>query len=228
MTPVFAGGQVGFVALQPDGTAWLEYPGPVEDGWEARSFVRWSQERPVSDTVIRSRARVFQGGPLSAWPRSLVGVGEDTWVASSANGQYELEVFDREGTSLVRFCHVGEAFPLAPAERGEDLDEAMPVAWRNALRDLGAPPNPAIISRIVVDLDGRIWVQRDRPPPVSFEMHGAPGAMYDVFLPSGRFLGSIRLPAEHRLLDAGGRRVWALHSGSLGELAIVALEIEGL
>ena len=227
MSPVFAAGQVRFVALQPDRTVWLEFPGPFEEGWEERSFVRWSPDKPVNDTVIRSRARGIRGATLAAWPRSLLGVGAETWVVSNPGGRYELEVFDRDGTSLVRFCHTGEALPLSPAERWEDTDEEMPDAWRDALRELGEPRNPAIISRIVVDLDGRIWAQRDRQLPGEFDRHGAPGAMYDVFLPSGRFLGSIRLPDEQRLMEARGRRVWTLHTGSLGESSIVALEIEG-
>ena len=228
LSPVFVAGQVRFVALQPDHTVWLEYPGPVEDGWEERSFVRWSPDKPVNDTVMWSRARGFAGATLAAWPRSLLGVGAETWVVSNPDGRYELEVFDRDGTSLVRFCHTGEALPLSPAERGEDTDEEMPDAWWRAIRELDEPPNPAIISRIVVDLDGRIWVQRDRPLPGTRDGHGAPGAMYDVFHPSGRFLGSIRLPNEQRLLEARGRRVWTLHTGSFGESSIVALEIEGL
>ena len=228
MSPVFAAGQVRFVALQPDRTVWLEFPGLTVDGWEERSFVRWSPGKPVNDTVVWSPARAFAGATLAAWPRSLLGVGAETWVVSSPDGRYELEVFDRDGGSLVRFCHTGEALPLSSAERGEDADAEMPGGWRDTLRKLGEPPNPAIISRIVVDLDGRIWAQRDRPPPGAFDGHGAPGAMYDVFLPSGRFLGSIRLPDEQRLMEARGASVWTLHTGSLGESSIVALEIEGL
>ena len=228
LSPVFAAGQVRFVALQPDRTVWLEFPGPIEDGWEERSFVRWSPDNPAIDTVMGSRARGFAGATLAAWPRSLLGVGAKTWVVSIADGSYELEVFDRDGTSIVRFCHTGEALPLSPAERGEDPDPETPDAWRDALRAFGEPPKPAIISRIVVDLDGRIWAQRDRPLPGSSDGHGAPGAMYDVFMPSGRFLGSIRLPDQQRLLEARGRRVWTLHTGSLGESSIVSLEIEGL
>ena len=228
LSPVFAAGQVRFVALQPDGTVWLEFPGPIVDGWEERSFVRWSPDRPVNDTVMWSRARGFAGATLAAWPRPLLGVGAETWVVSDPDGSYELEVFGRDGTSLVRFCHTAEALPLSPAERGEDPATEMPDTWRDALRELDEPPNPAIISRIVVDLDGRIWAQRDRPLPGAFDGHGAPGAMYDVFLPSGRFLGSIRVPDEQRLIEAKGHRVWTVHTGSLGESSIVALEIEGL
>lgn len=228
LSPVYTSGQVRFVALQPDGTVWLEYPGPIEDGWEDRSFVRWSPDRPVVDTVMLSRARGFAGATLAAWSRPLLGVGAETWVVSNPDGRYELEVFDQEGTSLARFCHIDEAHPLTPAERGDDTDAEMPVAWRDALRELGEPPNPAVISRIVVDLDGRIWAQRDRPLPGTFDGHGAPGARYDVFLQSGHFLGSIRLPDGQRLLEAKGRRVWTLHTGSLGESSIVALEIEGV
>ncbi len=227
LAPVFAAGQVRFVALQPDRTVWLEFPGPVADGWEERSFVRWSPDRPVNDTIMGSRARGFAGATLAAWPRSLLGVGPETWVVSDPDGRYELEVFERDGRSLVRFCHAAEALPLSPAERGEDPDAEMPDALRDALRELDESRNPAVISRIVVDLDGRIWVQRDRPLPGEFAGHGAAGAMYDVFLPSGRFLGSIRLPDEQRLMEARGRRVWTIHTGSLGESSIVALEIEG-
>ena len=103
-----------------------------------------------------------------------------------------------------------------------------PDAWRDALRELGEPRNLATISRIVVDLDGRIGAQRDRPLPGTDDAHGAAGAMYDVFHQSGRFLGSIRLPDEQRLMEARGRRVWTIHTGTFGESSIVALEIEGL
>ncbi len=91
MSPVFAAGQVRFVALQPDRTVWLEFPGPTVDGWEERSFVRWSPDRPVNDRVLSSPARGFAGAKLAAWPRSLLGVGAETWVASSPDGRYELE-----------------------------------------------------------------------------------------------------------------------------------------
>ena len=228
LSPVFASGEVTFVALQPDHTVWLEFPGPVEDGWEERSFVRWTPENPVNDTVTRSRARVLERTSLPAWPRSLVGVGAETWVVSDLDGRYELTVSDRDGTTLVRFCHPAEALPLSPAERGEGADVRMSEEWISALRKIGEPPEPAIVSRIFVDADGRIWVQRDRPAPGAAGPHGTPGALHDVFLPSGRFLGSIRLPEGQRLLDARGRRVWTLHTGSLDESSIVALDIEGL
>ncbi len=227
LLPVFASGEVTFVALQPDSAVWLESPGPIEEDWQERSFVRWSPGTAVHDTVARSRARVLSGSTLPAWPRSLLGVGAETWVVSDPDGRYELTVFDRDGETLVRFCHPGEALPLSPAERGEGTDERMPEAWRLALRELGEPREPAIISRIVVDADRRIWVQRDRTPPGANSMYGAPGAMYDVFLQSGHFLGSIRLPDDQRLVEASGSRVWTLHAGSLDESSIVALEIEG-
>ena len=228
LTPVIRAGEVTFVALQPDRTVWLEFPGPIEDGWTERSFARWSPETEMTETVVPSRARVLERVTLPAWPRSLLGVGAETWVVSDPDGRYELTLFDRDRETLVRFCHPGEALPLSPAERGEDPDSGMPDAWRRALRELGEPPEPAIISRIFVDTDGRIWVQRDRGAPGANRMHGAPGGLYDAFLPSGRFLGSIRLPDDHRLLEARGRRVWTLHTGSFDEPSIVALEIEGL
>ena len=228
LSPVFASGQVRFVALQPDQTVWLEFPGPIDDGWEERAFVRWSPETAVNDTVARSRTRVLESATLAAWPRSLLGVGAETWVVSDPDGKYELTVFDQDGEALVRFCHTEEALPLSPAERGEDADSRMPAAWREDIGELGEPSESAVISRIVVDADGRIWVQRDRPLPGADETHGAPGAMYDVFLQSGRFLGSIRLPDDQRLLEARGRRVWTLHVGSFDESSIVALEIQGI
>lgn len=228
LSPVIMSGEVTFVALQPDGTVWLEFPGLIEGGWAAQSFVRWSPEAADIDPVAPSRARVLEGVTLPAWPRSLLGVGAETWVLSEPNGRYELTVFGRDDEMLVRFCHPGEALPLSPAERGEGTDESMPEAWRLALRDMEEPPEPAVISRIVVDADGRIWVQRDRPLPGAGGMHGEPGARYDVFLPSGRFLGAIRLPDDHRWLEASGRRVWTLHTGSFDEASITALDIEGL
>ncbi len=66
LSPVFMSGEATFVAVQPDQTVWLEFPGPIEDGWEERSFVRWSPENPVNDRVVRFPARAQSGVTLPA------------------------------------------------------------------------------------------------------------------------------------------------------------------
>jgi hypothetical protein len=92
------------------------------------------------------------------------------------------------------------------------------------------------VRAIRADRDGRIWLevytraeQREVPstrrtgtrPQISWHERNT----FEVFSPSGQYLGRLALPAEHQLLDARGDRVWALTYGPNGEEQIVVFQI---
>lgn len=81
--------------------------------------------------------------------------------------------------------------------------------------------------RLVLDADGRLWVQRERPQlgvPMA-ELYGMPGAEHDVFDADGRYLGTVRLPDGARLQAVRADTVYAFEIGDLGETWVVALEM---
>ncbi len=99
-----------------------------------------------------------------------------------------------------------------------------PEALAEALREAGPPETPASFGRLVLDADGRLWVQRERPRPGvdRAELYGMPGAEHDVFDAAGRYLGTVRLPEGARLQTARGDTVYAFEIGDMGETWVVA------
>lgn len=90
------------------------------------------------------------------------------------------------------------------------------------------------IRGVSVDRDGRIWVDRyvaaekrtdidptparsDRPPPLTWREPRT----FDVFEPSGRFLGTVVAPRGARLVWQRGSTVWAVVRGDMDENYVV-------
>lgn len=92
------------------------------------------------------------------------------------------------------------------------------------------------IRDLSVDRDGRIWLdvytpaeKRNIPPrpkgDARPQLTWRERSAFDVFAPSGEYLGRVTLPAEHQLLDARGDRVWTLTTGPDDEERIVVFQI---
>jgi hypothetical protein len=79
------------------------------------------------------------------------------------------------------------------------------------------------VGRLFFDVDGRLWVQRDRPVASDAwdRLYGVAGATYDVFSREGRLLGEVRAQAAARLQSARGDFVWALELTELDEPELV-------
>lgn len=97
-------------------------------------------------------------------------------------------------------------------------------AIKPALRDL------------TVDRDGRVWLdvytvaeKRPIPPRPSGDQRPQltwrERSNFDVFAPTGQYLGRVVLPAEYQLLDARGDRIWTLCKGPDDEERIVIFQI---
>ncbi len=232
--PAVSSGQIGFAALQPDLSVWLEIPGQERfEGWEERVIARSTAGRIGITEVARGMVRVMGRGPyrrepMSAWPRTLVGVGRTGWVVADSTHLYELKAFDGNGEVVAHFCYPAVGEGLSEIERGEAVIENQPSDLPLILQEAGEPQVPAVISRILIDTDDRVWIQRDRTLP--WDSHGrawgAASAMHDVFLASGEYLGSARMPEGHRLQASVGDRVWTFHVGELGEFSVASFLLE--
>lgn len=86
------------------------------------------------------------------------------------------------------------------------------------------------------DRDGRVWLELyvaaekrnvpprpkgDTRPQLTWWERNA----FDVFTGAGQYLGRVTLPAQHRLVDSRGDRIWAVSEGPDGEERIVVFRI---
>jgi hypothetical protein len=106
-----------------------------------------------------------------------------------------------------------------------------------ALSGVQIPDTKPAFRAVRVDNDGRIWVDRyveaqkrtDLPPP-----RGNPPPppitwreprTFDVFEPTGRFLGTIAPPPTTRILFTRGNTLWGTRRGELDETYVVRFRL---
>jgi len=99
------------------------------------------------------------------------------------------------------------------------------------------PRDKPPFSELTSDVDGRIWVRRYTKAVYRKAPERAAGdkrpkrewrepPTYDVFLPDGKFLGTVVLPWNSRLEEAIGNQVWVTGTGELGEEFVARYRIE--
>lgn len=244
-SPVVASGELIWAGVQPNGAvllspAWRPLESEAEDGrWEA-VIARLAPGATEPDTLSRSvfpmaLAEGAPGWPVPGWPRPVAAVGAGGVLALGAtDGSYGVLVSDSTGTASHQICRTAEgapatrAAPLSAAERGDSAPEGF-EALAAAVRAAPRPPSPSPFGRLVVGAEGRVWVQRSRPPayPGSLEvLHGRPGAVHDVFSAEGSYLGEVLMPPRASLQAASGDTIWAFEIGEYDEVSVVAYALE--
>jgi hypothetical protein len=232
MAPVFEAGAVGWFGLTGTGDGFVELP-PADVG-SGESVLRFIRAAPGDDARRIAWEARFPTGQVPAttgqvptsWPRPVLATGPDTWAVAPASDRYEVLVMEASDRPRFQLCvddteHFGEGLPPSP-----ELLEGLAEAYER----LPAPDRPALLSRMVLDADGRLWVQRElgvsgAPWDAVF---GVAGAHLDAFSPDGAYLGRLRLPDELRFQDARGDTVWTFRVGELGEVGVVAGVLEPL
>lgn len=156
------------------------------------------------------------------------------------NALYSFEL-RRAGAPTVRIDRAFTPLAVQPKERAEwqawsayfeELSKRPPPANTIVIRpprvDYSIPRQKPAFKELRSDRDGRVWVRRyvaavSRPGPVRLADDKRPRrewrepTTYDVFEPSGRFLGSVTLPWDSRFEDASGMNVWLTGTGEEGE-----------
>ncbi len=236
--PILATGELIWAGVQPGGAALL-YPSWRPLGSSAAAaqreavIVRLKPGATGPDTLSRSvfptvGAYRASNWPVPGWPRPVAAVGARGVLAVGAtDGSYSVLVFDSTGMPTHQICRTAEAAPLSDTELGDSVpagSEELAAAFRDAPR----PPSPGPFGRLVVGAEGRVWVQRSRPPPYpgSVEsVRGQPGALHDVFGPDGGYLGALRMPPGAALQAAKGDTIWTFQTGEYDEVWIVAYSL---
>lgn len=230
IAPVFAAGEIGWFGLRSDGVAFLEHPATEAAGDSAEIvYAAGGAGDPSARVVHRS---TYPAGLVPAldrirrpdWPRALMAVGARSRAVAPASDRYELIIFGPDEAPRLYLC--SEDDEVVETSRGEGPE--VPERVRATLDTLRAPARPALFSRLVIDRDGRLWVERDPPRPGdAFDrMYGVPGATLDLISPSGRLLARVRMPTGLRFQDALGDTVWAFAIGELDEVTVAAGALE--
>lgn len=218
------------------------------EGSDRTLYLRVSSNGEILDSLaipVSTRPR-RRGFVVMTSEGNLTPFGDELQYAPSPEGyivagyttEYAIHRLDRGGTPLSRFLRPYEPVRLARRERSEWQARADYYSRRPRAPAQGAIPDvkPAF-RRLEVDEDGRIWVHRyvratERVEPTSRRADGPPPITwrevptFDVFEPTGRFLGTVVVPPNTRLFIRRGDQAWGVTRGEFDEDYVVRFRLE--
>lgn len=220
-------GRFGLVKLGPGGT-WTDSLVPPDLPWERVVYVARVDGNTSATSPAHAERFHWQWHP-------------DGHFVSAGGGRYAVELSRAERP--LRIEREAPNIPVAAEERALE-EERITANLRQTEPGwvFRGPPIPTAkppIAALSVARDGRIWVrvpteseeippdERDpelpnRPPPRRWRDR----VEYEVFAPSGVFVGRVRLPITATWMQADGDLVWYLSRDELGMPAVVRARIE--
>ena len=148
------------------------------------------------------------------------------YFVAAHGGRYEIVIARPDGKSI-SIRRTAPPVALLPDERAEEKEW---ITWQMVRTQPGwtwngpdIPETKAALTGLMVTRDGNIWVRvataseripddelappREKGPPVR---HYRTPTVYEVFAPSGRFLGRVPLPPRTTLIQADGDFLWGI------------------
>ena len=149
--------------------------------------------------------------------------------------EYSITLLDRAADPVSRLLRDYEPVRLRREEKAIWQLRA-DLITRGISAGVQIPDTKPAFRGIEVDEDGRLWVNRyveaeERPPdpsrPEDFppEIIWSEPPTFDVFEPSGRFLGSVTTPWSTRVLFRRGEHQWGVYRGEFDEQYVVRLRL---
>lgn len=150
----------------------------------------------------------------------------DGFFVAGHGGRYEI-VIERRGAKPILIRRSAPPVSISPDERSEEKER---VIWSMRQTQPGwvwsgpeIPEAKAPLTGITIARDGSIWArvatpsavipadelppQREKAQPIR---HFSSPAVYEVFAPSGRFLGRVPMPPRTTMIQADGEYVWGI------------------
>lgn len=161
--------------LSPDREV-IGVPAPPTYGPPERelALVTWTPTTSRIDTLmtatvptVRPEGYTALLAPLWAAPVGAASPTTNRYALAGDTPKYRVRVLDADRETVFQICRDIDAMPIADQELAvsPDLPQADMVA--TVLKEAPQPVERARIGRLSYDADGRLWVQRDRPSPVS-------------------------------------------------------------
>lgn len=183
-------------------------PLPDDSARAAIPLMRLDPESTTLDTVMRLPAHLPQDGyPPPFSPRTLLAYG-DTMVHVVDTDRFEVRSHARDG-ALRRIARV----PVTPRpvtaddverEKQAAVDgfpESMRESLRRSLDQATAPESMPVVSRVLVDDAGRVWIRPFRP------RWEEPDTLWTVLEADGSLAGTVAMPPEFTPDEIGRDRV---------------------
>lgn len=233
--PLVNAGSLPWVGIEPDGSG-LAQTQPVQwmpgaPTWRT-TLIRLGAGRSIVDTLAAGFARVLANKDVPdllvpGSPRLSASVAPDGTIAvGGLTPSYTIQFYSPDGRLTRRVCRDAEPLPLADDERRLPEGVTIPRSVAEQMASVQEPDTLAAVGRLFLGAHGRLWVARDRPAPFSDDiLLGVPGARWDVFDPTGIFLGEVTAPQDVRLQAAVGDTVFATLTDSLDVVTIVAYQV---
>lgn len=192
---------------------------------------------PISDC---SKHQLSVSSP-SGWEPGFVSTYDGTinplgFLVSGHTDTYAFEL-RRPGGATLRVERGHRPVRLSRAERREW--EGIAQHASRFIRSGEVPEIPRekpAFKDIQTDADGRIWVRpyvpavRNPEPPGRVTGYARrtwrEPVVFDVFEPTGRYLGRLTLPWDSRMLEATGDRLWLRIKGEMDESYLVRYRLE--
>jgi hypothetical protein len=216
----------------------VRLPGPLEGPQARHQFLRLAPDGSVLDSILHpaettpvgaSFGLITTDGMRSSFaPSTIVAPYTLGGMITARSDAYRIVLHrPTQGTIIVERAH--NPVPLGRAERSEWL--AIAESWppdRRTGRGFSIPRSKPAIRGLFSDHAGRIWVDvyvtaekrnefSERHPARRPTLTWKERTTYDVFSPSGSYLGRIQLPAEAVLLTVRENRLYIRLKGSEGE-----------
>ncbi|NOT09003.1 MAG: hypothetical protein HOP28_12460 [Gemmatimonadales bacterium] len=209
-------GRIGAVRLRPDGSHGDSLVPP-----DLRSIPETylAERTSKSGSGRSSMGSQFSASNFWAWH-------PEGYLVVADGGKYEVTIARQVGKP-VQIRREMAAVPIGAAERDEEQARIVDQMRRtDPSWTFHGPPireSKAPLSGLVVSRDGRLWLpvavpseripdgeltkpRRPEAPIIHFRMP----VVYEVYEPTGVFLGRIAFPKRTRLIEADGDLVWAL------------------
>lgn len=164
---------------------------------------------------IPSDTGAFAFGPTLLGPVESLAVADDRFYTGPGE-RFEIEERAPDGrlVRLIRVCKEPDSIPSEAVERAIDrrlapLPDEVREFEEPALRGLPHPTvAPAYLHLQADVVGGRLWTREFTPPGSLQRWH--------LFEREGRWLGSVRIPEDVRVLQVGPDWVLAVHTDALG------------
>jgi hypothetical protein len=218
---------------------------PKSEGEEFGSvWLKLSASGELIDSIARPLADLALPPSAPFHDERVSVLSNRGYLVVGHNRSYALEV--HESDDLVRrITRDADPEPVKSAER-EQWEAVLEYADKRARERWGPehgidyPPLPRtkpFFRDLLVDADGRIWVDRyvaaekvDVEPRESGDerplLEWREPRTFDVIQPDGTFLGTLVLPKDTEAYYSRGMSIWGVYSGELGEPYVVRLRIE--
>ncbi len=201
-------------------------------------WAEYSQTGEVLDTLFIPREAwadkrtyvVFSnsGNEYPFTETNVTAIHPSGFLVTGYNGEYSIKRLNNDSSEVLYKREIQK----------EKVKEAEIPQWEKFNRNFGTqvniPDTKPYFKSIKVDADGRIWVWRyveamqrsDVYPRLENSWWEQP--TFDVFLESGEFYGTVKLPFNVKFKEAKDENVWAIHTDENGEKTVVQYKLSVL